>query len=192
MNTHVISELAWERMVTAVAKVRDRLRRAVQTLEQNRTPYAIIGDNAVAAWVGEVDESAVRNTQKVEILVWRADFDDVKAILELAGLVFCPTAKVATFLDGPTAKARECIHLTLADETLEISPPRQYDVSALTVGRVLNLDPLVRMLLTAFRRNDCVTVRDLIDVGLVDASWCARLPTELAERLHTLLDDPDG
>jgi hypothetical protein len=41
MNTHVISPLAWERIVTSVEKVRDRLRRAVQALEQTGIPYAV-------------------------------------------------------------------------------------------------------------------------------------------------------
>ena len=63
MNTHVISDLAWERMVSAVEKVRDRLRRAVHALEQAGIPYAVVGGNAVAAWVSEVDDAAVRNTR---------------------------------------------------------------------------------------------------------------------------------
>ena len=62
-NTHEISPLAWERMVTAVEKVRDRLRRTAQALDAAGVPYAVIGGNAVAAWVSEVDEAAVRNTQ---------------------------------------------------------------------------------------------------------------------------------
>jgi len=35
MNTHVVSDLAWVRMVTSVEKVRERLRRAVAALEQS-------------------------------------------------------------------------------------------------------------------------------------------------------------
>ena len=42
------------------------------------------------------------------------------------------------------------------------------------------------------RTNDKVNVRDMIDVGLVDATWLPRLPPELAARLLALLDDPDG
>ena len=32
----------------------------------------------------------------------------------------------------------------------------------------------------------------MIGVGLIDATWLARLPPTLGERLQTLLDDPDG
>ncbi len=35
-------------------------------------------------------------------------------------------------------------------------------------------------------------LRDMIDVGLVDVFWVDRLPTELAERLQQLLDNPEG
>jgi hypothetical protein len=58
--------------------------------------------------------------------------------------------------------------------------------------RVIALDALVRVKLTAFRDKDRVHLRDLIDVGLVDAAWSARLPPELATRLQSLLDTPGG
>lgn len=91
-------EVSWERMIRAVEKVRERLRRAVAALEAAGVPYAIAGGNAVAAWVSRVDEAAVRNTQDV----------------------------------------------------------------------------------------------DLIEVGLVDTSWCVRLPVELGDRLQQLFDNPEG
>jgi hypothetical protein len=35
-------------------------------------------------------------------------------------------------------------------------------------------------------------LRDLLGVGLLDATWPARFPSELAERLQLLIDTPDG
>ena len=58
--------------------------------------------------------------------------------------------------------------------------------------RVLKLESLVRIKLTAFRDKDRVHIRDLIETGLIDASWTGRLPPELAKRLQSLLDDPQG
>jgi hypothetical protein len=43
---------SWERTRHAVDKVRDRLLRATAALEQAGVAYAVIGGNAVAAWVG--------------------------------------------------------------------------------------------------------------------------------------------
>lgn len=48
------------------------------------------------------------------------------------------------------------------------------------------------MKLTAFRRNDQMHLIDMIDIELIDESWCARLPAVLAIRLQELLDDPEG
>jgi hypothetical protein len=56
--------------------------------------------------------------------------------------------------------------------------------------RLVTLDAPVRMKLASFR--DRMHPRDLIDVGLVDAAWCRRLPPDLARRLKALLDDPNG
>ena len=58
--------------------------------------------------------------------------------------------------------------------------------------RVLPLESLVVMELTSFRDKDRTHLRDLIEVGLIDAGWCVRLPTELAPRLQQLLDTPGG
>jgi hypothetical protein len=196
METHVISQLAWERMVTAVEKVRDRLRRAAESLEQAQIPYAVVGGNAVAAWVAEVDEAAVRNTQDVDILLRRADLDRAKEALGKAGFIYRHAASIDMFLDGPTAKARDAVHVVFAKEKVRqeyLLPAPDVDEMKITpTARVLSLEALLRMKLTSFRRKDQVHVSDLIDVGLVDASWVARLPAELAPRLQSLLDDPEG
>lgn len=196
MNTHVISPLAWERMVTAVEKVRDRLRRTAQALEQAQIPYAVIGGNAVAAWVGEVDEAAVRNTQDVDILLRRADLDRAKVALAQAGFIYRHAASIDMFLDGPNAKARDAVHVIFAGEKVRqeyLLPAPDVDEMKITAtSRVLSLEALLRMKLTSFRLKDRVHILDFIDVGLVDASWCARLPDDLAKRLQSLLDNPDG
>ena len=196
MNTHPISALAWERMVTAVEKVRQRLRRAAEALETAGIPYAVAGGNAVAAQVSEVDEAAVRNTQDVDILIRRADLEQVKEALGKAGFVYRHAAGIDMFLDGPGAKARDAVHIVFAGEKVReeylLPAPDVDDSRPSTTGQVLNLDALLRMKLTSFRRKDQVHVLDLIAVGLVDASWPSRLPSELAERLQQLLDDPDG
>src|SRR5438874_7392970 len=116
MNTHVISALAWERMVTAVEKVRQRLRRATQALEQAGIPYAVAGGNAVAAWVSEVDEAAVRNTQDVDILLRRSDLDRAKETFASAGFVYRHSSGIDMFLDGAGAKARDAVHILFAGE----------------------------------------------------------------------------
>ena len=48
------------------------------------------------------------------------------------------------------------------------------------------------MKLTSYRRKDQVHLLDMLDVGLIDHTWPARYPQELAERLQHLIDTPDG
>lgn len=192
----VLSEVSWERMVGAVEKVRERLMRATAALERGGVPYAVIGGNAVAAWVSRVDEAAVRNTQDVDILLRRADFDTAKAAMEAAGFVYRHAASIDMFLDGPGAKARDAVHVLFANEKVreDYALPTP-DVTESEPGgtfRVLSLEALVRMKLTSNRRKDQVHLQDFLEVGLIDASWPARFPPELAARLQHILDTPDG
>lgn len=90
----------WDRMVRAVEAVRDRLRRATAALEGAGVPYAVAGGHAVAALVSRVDESAVRNTPDVNILLRREDFDRAKAAMEAAGFIYRHAASIDMFLDG--------------------------------------------------------------------------------------------
>lgn len=182
--------------MTAVEKVRERLRRAVVALEQAGIPYAVAGGNAVAAWVSEVDEAAVRNTQDVDILLRRDDLDRAKEALAGAGFIFRHSTGIDMFLDGPKAKARDAVHIVFAGEKVRKEykhpAPDVEDSKTTPTCRVLNLDALLRMKLTSFRLKDRVHVLDLIDVGLIDETWPQRLPSELGARLQELLDNPDA
>jgi hypothetical protein len=196
MNTHVVSQLAFERMFTAVEKVRQRLHRAAQALEQAGIPYAVAGGNAVAAWVSEVDEAAVRNTQDVDILLRRDDLPRAIEALTAAGFVYRHSAGIDMFLDGPTAKARDAVHIVFAGEKVrqeyQQSAPDVEQSKSTGTFRVLDLDALLRMKLTSFRDKDRVHIRDLIEVGLVDERSLGGLPEELAARLRELLENPEG
>ena len=183
-------------MIHAVEKVRARLERAVAALERAGIPYAVAGGNAVAAWVSRVDEAAVRNTQDVDILLRREDLERAKIALASVGFVFRHVKSIDMFLDGPDAKARDAVHVVFAGEkvTADSLAPSPDVTEADTGGpfRVVDLEPLVRMKLTSYRLKDQVHLLDMIGVGLIDETWPARFPAELAARLQTLLDNPDG
>ena len=185
-----------DRMVSAVEKVRERMLRTCGALEKAGLAYAVVGGNAVAAWVSKVDESAVRNTQDVDILIRRDDLPKVTIALEQVGFTYRHVGKFDIFLDGPSAKMRDAVHLIFAGEKVReselLSNP---DVSESVVAdryRVLKLDALVRIKLTAFHDKDRMHLRDLLDVGLVDSTWLPTLPNDLADRLKALIDTPDG
>jgi len=185
-----------ERVIHAVEKVRQRLLRAAAAFRAANVPYAVAGGNAVALWVSRVDEAAVRNTRDVDVLVRREDFNAAKAALESVGFVHRHVAGIEVFLDGPAAKPREAVHIVFANEKVRPQEPlANPDVSESEdagLFRVIALDALVRIKLTAFRDKDRTHLRDLIDVGLVDAQWLAKLPSVLADRLRQLLENPEG
>lgn len=186
----------WERTALAVEKVKDRLKRAAAALGQAGVAYAVVGGNAVAEWVGRMDEAAVRNTRDVDIMIRRSDLDAAKVALEAAGFVYCQVLDVDMFLDGPNGRPKDAVHMIFAGEKVraeyatpspdiaESEPAAQFQVVA--------LEALVRMKLNSYRLKDRVHLLDMIDVGLVDQTWPTRFPTQLAERLQDLLDNPNG
>ena len=98
-------------------------------------PYAVVGGNAVAAWVARVDEAAVRNTQDVDILLNRSDLEAAKAALAKAGFVFRHVKGIDMFLDGPGAKARDAVHVLFAGEKVrsdDLVPAPEIDESEAT------------------------------------------------------------
>lgn len=189
-------DLLWQRMERAVEKVRERLERAAAALRQAGVPHAVSGGNAVAAWVAQVDEAAVRNTRDVDILLRRSDLDAARQALEGVGFVYRHAAGLDMFLDSPTAKARDAVHVVFAEEKVrdEYPLPAPSVAESTEVGgfRVLSLEALVRMKLTSFRDKDRTHLRDMIDVELIDADWPRRFPGQLAARLQELLDNPEG
>src|SRR5438552_2158363 len=165
-----------DRMVRAVEKVRERLLRATEALERAGVSYAVAGGNAVALWVSRVDESAVRNTRDVDILIRRSDFDRVRDALTSAGFFHRHESGLDLFLDGQDAKGRDAVHLVFANERVRphelMANPDVTDSEDAGAFRVLSLAALLQIKLTAFRDKDRTHLRDLIDIGLIDESWC--------------------
>jgi len=197
-----LAPVSWERMEQGIAQVRRRLERATEALATANVPYAIVGGNAVAAWVSRVDAAAVRNTRDVDILLRRQDFERAREALELAGFTHRRLASIGraggmdVFLDSPQAKVRDALHVLWAGEratpeAIEPTPElRRTDTSG--GFDLIPLDDLVRMKLTSFRDKDRMHLRDLASVGLVDETWPERFPAVLAERLRLILADPEG
>lgn len=189
-------DVLWERIERAVEIVKDRLRRVTQALNAAEVPYAVIGGNAVQFWVAQVDESVVRNTRDVDIILNRNDLPRAIEVLEQAGFLYRPSAAVSMFLDGPNAGARDAVHVIFAGEKVREEYPEPVPnvepFELIQSAKTLPLESLVRMKLTSFRRKDQVHILDMISIGLIDESWCQRYSGELSTRLRELLDDPDG
>jgi hypothetical protein len=196
IDISILPPVSINRMVRAVEKVKERLLRANAILTEAGIPFAVVGGNAVAAWVSRVDEAAVRNTQDVDLLVRREDFPQIIAAFEAAGFTHGKTMNVDFFLDGPKAKIRDAIHILFANEKVKphdaVLTPDVTDCDLAGDFPIVDLESLVTMKLTSFRDKDRTHLRDMIGIDLIDASWPARFESGLAERLQSLLDDPEG
>jgi hypothetical protein len=155
----------------------------------------VVGGHAVAAWVARVEREAVRNTKDVDLLVRREDLPHIARVLEAVGFVHQNVAGIDLFLDGPEGSVRSAIYVVFAGEKVRpdylLPSP---DVTECVAGPgfpVPTLEALVRMKLTSFRLRDQVHVLDMLDVGLIDESWCAEFSPELAARLKKLVDSQD-
>lgn len=191
-----MGEALWDRIERAVEKVKDRLRRVTQALNVAGVPYAVVGGNAVQLWVAQVDESVVRNTRDVDIILKRESLQDAIQALEQFGFIYRHTASVTMFLDGPQAKARDTVHVVFAGEKVRPDYPEPVpDIDRfeqIRDLRTLPLEALVRMKLTSFRRKDQVHLLDMLEVGLIDDTWVERFSSQLRPRLQELIDDPNG
>jgi hypothetical protein len=138
----------------------------------------------------------VRYTQDVDILLKRPDLEAAKNALAKAGFVFRHVKGIDMFLDGPHAKARDAVHIIFAGEKVRstdpVPAPEVTESEHVPSFRVVSFEPLVRMKLTSFRDKDRTHLRDMIDAGLIDATWLPRFPEALSARLKELLDNPEG
>lgn len=203
MSTAItLAPVSWQRMAEGIDNVKNRLDRAAAALANLGVRYAVVGGNAVAAWVSRVDIAAVRNTRDVDILLRREDMARATAALESAGFVHRRVAALGraasmdVFLDGPEAKVRDAIHILWAGEKAvpdAIEPTPELNQTEPGDGfELVPLEDLVRMKLTSFRDKDRMHLRDMASVGLVDESWPSLFPPTLSERLQMILDDPEG
>ena len=122
--------------------------------------------------------------------------DAAKAALANAGFVYRHAAGIDKFLDGPNAKARDAVHIIFAGEKVRddsLAPSPDIGESERAAKHwVVSLEALVRMKLTSYRDKDRTHLRDMIEVGLIDATCPGRFPPPLATRLQHLFDTPEG
>lgn len=181
----------------AVEKVRERLLRTCQAFEGAGVPYVVIGGNAVAVWVGSVDEGAIRNTKDVDVLLNRSDLPRAKEAMSAAGFDMTEVDGITMFLDRADPMPSRGVHVVFAGE--KIKPHDLYPAPAIVKGlrspegiEALKLRELLILKLIAFRDIDRVHIRDMLKVGLIDDAVAEQIPAELRPRLEEIRATPNG
>ncbi len=173
----------------AVNRVERLLRKATAALERGNVPYAVVGGNAVAAWVGSVNEEAVRATKDVDILLRREELAAAAVSLRRAGLIEHEVLGITVFLDRRKPNPRTGVHVIFEGEKIRRHdilpvPPVSAAVPSDSGFKVIDLPELVQMKLDANRDVDRVHIRDLLAVGLITPRVIRKLPAPLAQRLR--------
>jgi hypothetical protein len=175
----------------------DRVGRLLKTvtaaLDDAGVPYAVIGGNAVATWVGRRDVGAIRATKDVDLLLRRDDLDRAEQAIKSTGMILDEVLGVPVFLDANNPLPSQGVHIIVAKEkvreTSKYVAPDVSDAERADEGfLVLDLRSLVIMKLEANRRHDQVHMEDLLRVGLIDAELARGLPDDLRERLRYIRD----
>ncbi|HMN40072.1 MAG TPA: hypothetical protein PKE29_04450 [Phycisphaerales bacterium] len=180
--------MSFHQHAMAVNRVEQRLRRVTAALDAASVPYAVVGGNAVAAWVSTIDPAAARTTKDVDLLVDRSQVDPVTRTLGGLGFRREDLRDLVVFLDPDEPSRRSGVHLVWAGERIRpsnpvVSPTVDESVRSPEGFRVVTLPALVRMKLTSFRPIDQAHLEDMLELGLIDAAVRAALPHELLGRL---------
>lgn len=179
---------SYAEFVMAMERVEQRLRRVTEALDAAGVPYAVVGGNAVAAWIAQVDPAATRTTKDVDLLVRRGDLERITATLVALGLRREDLRSLVLFVDPAEPSRRSGVHLVWAGEKVRPSyghaaPDVTEAIRGPAAFAVLDLPALLRMKLTSFRDVDRVHVADLLGIGLVIDKVRATLPGDLLARL---------
>jgi hypothetical protein len=177
----------------AVERVERLLRKVTEAFNAAGIPYAVIGGNAVAAWVSTVDTGATRATKDVDVLLRRADLERAERVLAPLGFIHHEVLGVPVFMEGEHPLPSQGVHVVVADEKVRadagyVAPDVTRAERAVSGFFVLDLPSLVAMKLDAYRRIDQVHIEDLFRVGLIDAELAAGLPEDLRDRLRYIRD----
>ena len=187
--------LSFERAWQAVENVRTRLLTSTAALDRVGIPYAVIGGNAVAAWVATVDEDVVRNTTDVDILINCKDL--TRTVTAFGDIAFDPQETPAgiVFVERKSPSVRRGLHIFFAHE--HVRPNDAYatasteDSTRLKDGfRVVEFTPMLIMMLTSNRLKDRVQLADMLELNMITPELDAALPPELRARLDELRANP--
>lgn len=181
----------YSEFIMAMERLQRRLRLVAQALEQAGIPYAVIGGNAVAAWVAKVDPAATRTTKDVDLLVNRSDLDGIARALAALGFEREDLRNITLFVDPEEPSRRSGVQLVWAGERVRPSYAHAAPELGETVRddagfRVVDLPALVRMKLTSLRPIDIVHLEDLLRTSLIDDVVRAALPLDLRASLFEI------
>lgn len=190
-----MAQTSFRNYVMAVDRVEQRLRKVTAALDEAGVKYAVIGGNAVAAWVGRIDITATRSTKDVDLLCDRRDAERFAQVLQRLGFQRRDVLGMTMFLDPEDMSARNAVHVIWANELVrptyaEPAPDVAESVRDPQGFAVIDLRPLVRMKLTSNRDIDRVHIRDLLSLNMITEEIRRSLSPALRKTLSEIEENP--
>jgi len=182
-------------------RLQARAKAVSEALQDAGIPHAVVGGLSVAAHVAKIDESAVRNTRDLDILLNRTDLKRAAEALRPLGYTKRKVMGVTAFVPGAAAGRKrfaEGVHIVFAEE--RVRPEYVCPAPALTKDAIvrvqegyacLAISDLVRMKLTSYRHKDIVHIQDLMDQRLITKKVETALLPELRDRLEQVKRDTE-
>ncbi len=169
------------------------LQRISRPLENAAIPHELIGGLAVFVHVERANSEYGRTTKDVDLMIRRADLEQVVAVAEQHGFRFRHVAGVDMLCYGETNKAKDAIHLLFSGEKVKASQiepnpplvPERVPIRGENVW-IIPVADLVRMKLTTYRLVDRVHIKDMEEVGLITPQIERSLSPELLHRLEAI------
>ena len=182
---------SFQKYVMAVDRVEQLLLKLTRTLNTAEIDYAVVGGNAVAAWMATVDESAVRATKDVDLLIRRDDLAGMIDTLRPIDLVPAEVLGVHMFVDQQNPNPKTGVHILFAGERVRPhythpAPDPSQSIESDSGFRLIELPCLVEMKLQAYRFIDRAHIQDMLSVGLIDQQLRNDLPDDLRKRLEDI------
>jgi Uncharacterised nucleotidyltransferase len=175
----------------AISKVDALLRKVTRALDRAKISYAVIGGNAVAAWVATVDPNAIRSTKDVDLLLQRDAIQAAERVLSKIGFELVEVLGVSMFIQRSDPSPKRGVHIVFSKELIRAhythpAPDVKKSVRAADGFLVVNLPELVKMKLQSFRLTDQVHLQDLRAMRLLTPRLVRSLPADLRKRLTSI------
>lgn len=183
------SPIGYAGQVQAVEHVDELLLRTTTALDGAAIEYAVIGGNAVAAWVATIDAGAVRATKNVDLLMKRQDWSRAADVLLDHGLMPVEIHGVHMFVDAKNPNSKTGVHVVMAGELVrphenhaapELDRRARFEAGYYVIG----LFDLIAMKLQANRRVDQLHIEDMLRTGVIRQALINQLPADLRERFE--------
>src|SRR5687767_13961691 len=113
----------WDRHVMALDDVTRRMQRICTALEAAAVPFALVGGQAVAIWVGSIEPAAVRTTKDVDLLLARDDLPRARKAALSADMDYFEVLGVGMFIERENPNPRQAVHLIWAGEKVRPEYP---------------------------------------------------------------------